>query len=239
MNTQADSPVTAYRSESYFDPRCTIADVVAYERDELHNENEINQAVLDQCGALSARNAAWFSRNRDVALTYNECGTLETYEFSAYIVIMSDGQEGDYVLMLGNERHIASEAMCDDEGGEDSDGEEDEEASESTPEAPPAQELPTPVLFRAHHQWGIIALFPCEPATLDVGECLSYQHIGQHGAANVRHMLDTTARASVDSSRALKAELERIGYVLEVHQEYSEDMTHARRLALRALMQGA
>lgn len=108
---------------------------------------------------------------------------------------------------------------------------------ESTPE--PAQELPTPVLFRINSQWGVIALFPCEPATLELAECLSYAHIGQHGAANVSLILDHTVPASADQYAALQAELERIGYVLDVHQEYIEGMTHARRLALRALMQGA
>lgn len=44
----------------------------------------------------------------------------------------------------------------------------------------------TPVVFRKwKNNGGIIALFPSIPANDNPSMCMSYEHIGQHGAASI------------------------------------------------------
>ena len=57
----------------------------------------------------------------------------------------------------------------------------------------------------------IIALFPDIPWSED-GSVTSYMHVGQHGAAYYKQVIDSTTPASEEDYSALLAELETIGY---------------------------
>lgn len=80
----------------------------------------------------------------------------------------------------------------------------------------------TLVVFRRWNGHGtgrdVIALFPCEPFDLTGKLCASYQHIGQHSAADFHFVLNLTTAAKPVEYADLKAELESIGYNLEVWQ---------------------
>lgn len=82
---------------------------------------------------------------------------------------------------------------------------------------PDDQETETLVLFRRFKRkdgGDVVALFPLLPET-DPGTCSSYQHIGQHGAASLRLMLDTIpARMDELDVAELARELASIGYRL-------------------------
>jgi len=72
------------------------------------------------------------------------------------------------------------------------------------------------VIFRRYkNEEDIIALFPDEEADPH-GNCMSYMHVGQHGAADLKVVDGDTDPASEPEYRALKLELERIGYILTI-----------------------
>lgn len=76
------------------------------------------------------------------------------------------------------------------------------------------------VIFRAwkHKPHTIIALFPYEEADHQ-GRCLSYEHIGQHGAADYSYVIAATHPATPNSYARLKHELENlVGYELTIRQ---------------------
>lgn len=74
----------------------------------------------------------------------------------------------------------------------------------------------TIVIFRKFKHGGhIIALFPAELADYN-GNCSSYQHVGQHGPADYTHCIATSVPAKPTEYRALRQELENIGYKLDV-----------------------
>jgi hypothetical protein len=86
------------------------------------------------------------------------------------------------------------------------------------------------VLFRRFPDGDVIALFPYLPAcALNSWYCMSYMHIGQHGAADPRIVYDTRP-ARPREYAALKAELIRIGYRLAIRRRIPLD-AHARRSA--------
>lgn len=76
----------------------------------------------------------------------------------------------------------------------------------------------TPVIFRVF-QGDVIALFPY----IDAGQGLitSYQHIGQHSAADYQHVMSNSRRATKDEYLRLFKELTDIGYCLAVMQKKS------------------
>ena len=71
---------------------------------------------------------------------------------------------------------------------------------------------PLPVIFRAFTDDSVIALFPTVPASPYGNECMSYMHVGQHGAADYHHVLSMTRPAPDALADELHAELVRIGY---------------------------
>lgn len=72
------------------------------------------------------------------------------------------------------------------------------------------------VIFRKFKKDGdIIALFPHIEAD-NSGNCQSYQHIGQHGAADYNYCMKISNAATKEEYQALKTELEGIGYIVEV-----------------------
>ena len=88
----------------------------------------------------------------------------------------------------------------------------------------------TRVVFRIYPAGEVIALFPDLP---EVRGCvLSYQHVGQHGAADPWHVVRMTRPATAEEAAPLRRELEGVpyGYQLEVRKR----MTRARGATSRA-----
>jgi hypothetical protein len=91
--------------------------------------------------------------------------------------------------------------------------------------------MKTKVIFRKFPSGEIIALFP-EIAYDQYGYyCMSYMHIGQHNGASPD--LLNTKLAVVHEYADLKAELERIGYNLQVCKRITQNMHRTRRNAIK------
>lgn len=79
----------------------------------------------------------------------------------------------------------------------------------------------TKVVFRVwksgHGKGETIALFPHIEAD-HAGNCLCYERVGQHGAADYSGCIRATRPATSEEATPLKSELERLGYRLEVIQ---------------------
>jgi hypothetical protein len=72
------------------------------------------------------------------------------------------------------------------------------------------------VVFRKWRDSGnVIALFPAIPATIHGEYCLSYEHVGQHAAADYHAVIRHTRPAAPQEYAALADELTRIGYRLK------------------------
>lgn len=78
------------------------------------------------------------------------------------------------------------------------------------------ENMKTKVIFRTYEKRDVIALFPEECGDDSPYTCSSYMHIGQHGAADPNHVLNTTRPASENEIFHLTSELEQIGYDLEI-----------------------
>lgn len=84
---------TAYRAPSgyWYCRDTTIADVLAFERDELGNDDQlpdVPEYVLKQ----SAKHCAWVALDRDTAVCYGD--TVIEIELDNAIIIASDGCGG-------------------------------------------------------------------------------------------------------------------------------------------------
>lgn len=79
------------------------------------------------------------------------------------------------------------------------------------------EDSPVRVIFRVWRDGDVFALFPDLPAD-DSGHVTSYQHIGQHGAADYAHCVRQSRPATSSEYASLKRELESqpYGYVLTV-----------------------
>lgn len=77
----------------------------------------------------------------------------------------------------------------------------------------------TKVVFRKFKSGEVIALFP-EFINYPSGDCESYMHIGQHGAADYTGLLIRTKLATDKEYKALKKELEDLGYNLKIIKKY-------------------
>lgn|SRR4030067_2508294 len=91
--------------------------------------------------------------------------------------------------------------------------------------------MKTQVIFR-YWRNDVIALFPYEIADMK-GNCLSYQHIGQHGAANYSAIVYESRPATPTEYAAIQSELEKLGYNLEIihrrnHQRFYDAYIKAR-----------
>ena len=74
----------------------------------------------------------------------------------------------------------------------------------------------TIVVFRKFKDGEIIALFPDIPETYP-GDCQSYLHVGQHGAANYAYLVRyITTPATPEEYADLQEELTSIGYNLDI-----------------------
>lgn len=67
-------------------------------------------------------------------------------------------------------------------------------------------------IFRVYSDGEVIALFPQIAAQVSGYLCQSYQHVGQHGAANPDIVVRQTKLASRKEYLPLLKELEQIGY---------------------------
>ena len=96
-----------------------------------------------------------------------------------------------------------------------------------------ADSAPTPTVFRMFPDGDIIALFPTIPADLN-GHCLSYQHVGQHGAADYGHVIANSRPARPAECADLVGELIGIGYAVRPVRRASRRMHEERRSGTRA-----
>lgn len=87
--------------------------------------------------------------------------------------------------------------------------------------------MSTKVIFRKFKNGEVIALFPEEIADNNPFNCLSYMHIGQHGAASQDIVYDTKPCKENEYSE-LKKELEGIGYEFEVITKFTNRHSVAR-----------
>lgn len=80
----------------------------------------------------------------------------------------------------------------------------------------------TKVVFRKYKNGDIIALFPEIPAAL--GEVSSYQHIGGHGGADYKWVINSTKPTTKEEYMPLFNELEvNYGYQLDVKKRAKID----------------
>ena len=91
--------------------------------------------------------------------------------------------------------------------------------------------MTTKVIFRKFREGGdVIAFFPEVPGTYNPHTCLSYMHLGQHGAASAG--AGDTLPATPHDYAGLYRELQGLGYELEVIQRFRQAHLSARRKAL-------
>lgn len=86
----------------------------------------------------------------------------------------------------------------------------------------------TKVIFRKFRGGDIVALFPEHLAGFDFYECQSYMHIGQHGAADIGYTILITEPCNPDEYASLQAELEILGYDLDIKTRYTKHMRDNR-----------
>ena len=100
------------------------------------------------------------------------------------------------------------------------------------------REPKTLVIFRVwrngYGKSDVIALFPTIPADADSRFCLSYEHIGQHGAAEPLGVVQATRPATKREAQPLLRELRKIGYNLQVVARLRSCHYEARKSALKA-----
>lgn len=87
-------------------------------------------------------------------------------------------------------------------------------------------------IFR-HFAGEVIALFPEVPGSNHPAHCLSYQHLGQHGAADCQEVIQHSRPATPEESAGLRHELESLcGYEIIERRHYSYAMLSKRINAL-------
>ena len=74
---------------------------------------------------------------------------------------------------------------------------------------------------------GVIALFPKIAYGESGSYCMSYEHIGQHGAADYQGIIQQTRPALPQEFAGLKHELESIGYNLTIRTRNSYEKNHS------------
>lgn len=95
------------------------------------------------------------------------------------------------------------------------------------------EQIEITAVFRRFRKGGeVIALFPEVPADRFFGHCLSYMHVGQHGAASV-DLSGATRPANENEFSNLLRELRGLGYRVNVRRRITRAM-HRRRLAALA-----
>ena len=87
----------------------------------------------------------------------------------------------------------------------------------------------TIVVFRCDPDGGVFALLPEDPADEYGRLCTSYEHIGQHGAANYRSCIERSRPATPVEYADLLEEMTRIGYRVTVRQREPAGARDRRR----------
>ena len=92
------------------------------------------------------------------------------------------------------------------------------------------------VIFRRwQYSGGVIALFPELPVDHDGWLCTSYEHVGQHAAADYHGVVARTVPATASEREALRRELSQVGYVLRFIRRASGRHHRRRRIEARRL----
>lgn len=94
--------------------------------------------------------------------------------------------------------------------------------------------IQTKMIFRRwRNNQEIIALLPEEPADPNGYLCQSYEHIGQHGAADYAHVIAKTTPITREDASSdllqLMDELNALGYQIAWRQRCTPTMRHARQ----------
>lgn len=90
------------------------------------------------------------------------------------------------------------------------------------------------VIFRKWKDTGtVIALFPTIPSDLYGWQCLSYEHIGQHGGADFHGVMQATTPANRQETLSLRRELRQRGYRLAPIKRTTAQMHEQRRTEAR------
>lgn len=90
--------------------------------------------------------------------------------------------------------------------------------------------MATTVIFRRWANGDVIALFPEIPASNDGRLCQSYEHIGQHAAADPVVVTCATTPAAPEEYGGLLNELIERGYVdLQIRQKLTRRMNSDRK----------
>ena len=91
------------------------------------------------------------------------------------------------------------------------------------------------VVFRKwKHSGDIIALFPEIPTDIHGSYCSSYEHVGQHGAADFHGVVNHTVPAMPEEYDRLARELTLIGYSLKPIERASSTSHQKRRNEARS-----
>lgn len=86
----------------------------------------------------------------------------------------------------------------------------------------------TKVVFRKWPKGDIIALFPEVPSDANGWECMSFEHVGQHGGATYDHCVNMTTPATPAEYKDTQDELIKdYGYTLDICQKRTEQMRQA------------
>lgn len=85
----------------------------------------------------------------------------------------------------------------------------------------------TDVIFRKDSS-GVFALFPGIAGTADKFTCLSFQHIGQHGSADIQHCIHNSSPARPDEYADLRRELESVPYEYRLRVVQRSTIKHQR-----------
>lgn len=96
--------------------------------------------------------------------------------------------------------------------------------------------MKTRIIFRrwkGARRSNAIALFPDLPGTINPHTCLSYERIGQHGAADLSFVMFDTRPAHGHDVQELREELTRIGYDLREVKRVPRDALARRKEALK------
>jgi hypothetical protein len=72
------------------------------------------------------------------------------------------------------------------------------------------------VIFRVDREGEVFALFPGLAGTRELHTCTSYQHVGQHGSADLAFCMRSSRKATEDEYMPLMRELQRVGYAMNV-----------------------
>lgn len=95
-----------------------------------------------------------------------------------------------------------------------------------------------PVIFRKYPDEDggeVFALLPTLPGTCAPSTCLSYQHVGQHGSADIAGCIKTTQPATAEQYADLLAELQGI-YSENTLEVFEKEESWMRRMRVRELV---